>query len=145
MKAQKLQDKLQQIISLAEECRYALSAQKYKKSGGISQPLSKPTTVHTRKEKINFSLNSRAFFKEYGKNLSGPKRFVLVVAYLAKGKRGSNVSSGEVKSCWNKHKKLLGGKLTTGVYGTRAKEGGWLDATKDGFYHLTVSWQKIFN
>lgn len=93
---------------------------------------------------INFNVNSRAFFKEYGKNLPGPKKFVLVIAHLVKGKTGINVSSNAVKSCWDKHHGLLGGKLITGIYGTRAKESGWLDTTKNGSYHLTSCWKEIF-
>ncbi len=94
---------------------------------------------------VNFNINSRAFFKEHGKNLSGPKKFVLVVAYLVKGKTGANVSNDAVRSCWDKHRGLLGGKLTTGIYGTRAKESRWLDTIKNGSYHLTSHWKEIFS
>ena len=140
-----LYNKLRQIISLAEECQAALTSQKPKKIRPIAQLQNKPTTANTKGEAVDFGLNSRAFFKGYGKNLSGPKKFVLVVSYLAKGKKEANITSDEVKNCWNKHKRLLGGKLTTGIYGTRAKEGGWLDAAKNGTYHLTSRWQEIFN
>lgn len=93
---------------------------------------------------LDFSLNSRAFFKKYGKGLSGPKKFVLVVAYLAKGNSDSGVSYEEAEKCWKKHKTLLGGTMANN-YGTRAKEGEWLDSPKYGIYILTGKWQEIFS
>lgn len=143
MSDKEIQNKIRQIISLAKECLTVLDA---------PQPRSQRKSLqrtHTKSpakiEKLNFKLNSRAFFKKYAKGLSGPKRFVLVIAYLVRGNKQTNITSDSVKSCWNKHKKLLGGKLTTGVYGTRAKEDGWLDAAKNGSYHLTGSWEEIFD
>lgn len=142
MDNKEIQNRLRQIISLAETCLAELGVVKSKNQGRVARSASKKIT--TQIGKLDFKLNSRAFFKKYGKGLSGPKRFVLVVAYIAKGNKQSNLTSDEVKSCWNKHQKLLDGKLTTGVYGTRAKEDGWLDATKNGSYHLTDSWETIF-
>ncbi|MDD5043453.1 MAG: hypothetical protein PHD51_02155 [Patescibacteria group bacterium] len=143
MKIQNICNKLTQIITLAEECRSNLEKLNYKNNTTTRQP-HKPALANTQKSKINFNQNSRAFFKEYGKGLTGPKRFVLVVAYLSKSKKKLDVTSEDVKTCWNKHSRLLGGKLTTGIYGTRAKENGWLDATKNGSYHLTARWDEIF-
>ena len=142
MNNKEIQNKLRQIASLAEECLVELGITKPRGQRKIARATS--TKVVAQIGKLNFKLNSRAFFKKYGKGLSGPKRSVLVVAYLAKGNKQSNITSDEVKNCWNKHQKLLGGKLTTGVYGTRAKEDGWLDAAKNGSYHLTDIWEQIF-
>lgn len=142
MNNKEIQNKLRQIVSLAEACLAELGVAKPKDQGRVARAASKKIAIQIGK--LNFKLNSRAFFKKYGKGLSGPKRFVLVVAYLAKGNKQSDITSDEVKNCWNKHQKLLGGKLTTGVYGTRAKEDGWLDAAKNGSYHLTDSWETIF-
>ena len=143
MNNKEIQNKLRQIVSLAEACLAELGVAKPKGQRKVARVASKK--VITQIGKLDFKLNSRAFFKKYGKSLSGPKRFVLVVAYLAKGNKQSNITSDGVKNCWNKHQKLLGGKLTTGVYGTRAKEDGWLDAAKNGSYHLTDSWETIFD
>lgn len=141
MNNKKIQNKLRQIVSLAETCLAELGVAKPKYQGKVARATSKK--MATQIGKLNFKINSRAFFKKYGKGLSGPKRFVLVVAYLGKGNKQSNITSDEVKNCWNKHQKLLGGRLTTGVYGTRAKEDGWLDAAKNGSFHLADSWQEI--
>ena len=143
MKNRELQNRLQQIISLVQECQSLLGELKSIK---LNYPVSlqkKRSVANVKMEKVNFNLNSRAFFKKYAKDMSGAKRFVLVVAYLSKTKTDSSISSDEVKNCWNKHKKLLGGKLAM-VYGTRAKEGGWLDAVKYGYYNLTSDWREIF-
>ena len=143
MKGKELQNKLQKIISLAEECQVILSTQKHRKHNGNTRRKQKNPVHVSQKREINFNLNSRAFFKQNVKSLTGPKKYTLVVAYLTKGKVGQELSSDKIKACWDKHSKLLGGKLKSGVYGTRAKESGWLDDPKYGFYCLTKDWVDI--
>ncbi len=96
--------------------------------------------------KINFDLNTRAFFKRYGKNLTGPKNFTLIVAFLCEGQVGKSILAEDIINCWNKNFVFLGGKkLTSGTFGTRAKEKEWIDSKKYRFYELTSKWQEIFS
>src|SRR4051812_5717907 len=83
------------------------------------------------KPNLIYSLNIRAFLKQHAKSLAGPKKFVLILAYLIKGKTQESVTSERIKKIWNDNSGLLGGKLTTGMYSTRAKENGWIDSSKE--------------
>jgi hypothetical protein len=62
---------------------------------------------------LDFSLNERAFIKKHAKGLSGPKKFVLLVAYLAKGQASKAVTIKELTKNWNRmtSSNLLGGKF----------------------------------
>lgn len=93
--------------------------------------------------KIEFDKNSRAFFKKYTQSITGPQKFVLVVAFLVKGKIKVNILFREIERIWNMNSGLLGGKLTARIYGTRAKEKE--DSTKNGVYMLTEKWIEIFS
>jgi hypothetical protein len=91
--------------------------------------------------KINFSLNERAFVKRYAADKSGPKEFTLMVAYLAKGKVGENISLSDIKKHWNKMKSLLGEFNMS--YTNKAKTDGWVDAGGRGIYKLTEEWEQV--
>ena len=97
----------------------------------------KPTTV----ESVTFSIPIRAFVKKYGRQLSGPKRFTILVAYLCRGQVGLPVLNTDVEKHWNKMKPLLGGKKLNYAYATRAKEPGWIDSPSRGKYVLCASWR----
>lgn len=92
---------------------------------------------------INFGLSERAFMKKYGKDLSGPKKFVLLLAYFVKGKIGEEISIEEVKKKWEKMTSLCGGKFNT-YYSTTAKDNNWADSKKYGVWFLTKDWKEIF-
>jgi len=91
---------------------------------------------------MDFSLPERAFFKRYAGSLSGSKKFVLLVAYLAKGKSGSAVSLSDVTKHWNKMTSLLG--EFNMAFTNRARESGWVDTTKTGVYVLHGLWKEAF-
>jgi hypothetical protein len=82
--------------------------------------------------------------KAHVHGLSGPKKFVLLVAHLAKGKVGTEVEAKEVEKRWNKmtSKSLMDGKFNT-FYSTTAKENGWVNTKKKGVYVLRPSWTQI--
>ena len=65
-----------------------------------------------RKGSLDFSLPERAFFKRYAASLSGPKQFVLLLAYLAHGKAGQPVALSDVKGRWGKMISILGNDFT---------------------------------
>jgi hypothetical protein len=96
---------------------------------------------------LNFDLSPRAFIKKYGKGLSYPKKFTLLVAYLCKGKISIDVFLKNVEKLWRRmtSKDLLKGKFNRS-YTTKAKTQGWIkEGKKTGFYQLTSNWKEIFN
>lgn len=94
--------------------------------------------------KIDFDMSKRAFIKKYGKRLSGPKKFVLMLSCLVKGKVGGEISMEEIKKHWDKMTSLFGGKFNT-YYSTTAKDNNWADSKKHGTWFLTKDWQNIFS
>ena len=94
---------------------------------------------------IRFEMNERAFVKRYAANLSGgPKKFVLVLAFLTKGDASKEVSLNQIEQLWNrmKSKALLGMKFNR-FFPTTAKENGWVNSQRRGFYSLDRSWKSI--
>ena len=90
---------------------------------------------------MTFSGPIRAFVKKYGRQLSGPERFTILVAYLCKGRVGTPVLNTEIEKHWNKMKPLLGGKKLNRAHSTRAKEHGWIDSPSRGKYVLCAGWE----
>ncbi len=95
-----------------------------------------------RKGSLDFSLPERAFFKRYAASLSGPKQFVLLLAYLAHGKAGQPVALSDVKGRWGKMISILGNDFNPS-YTNSAKERGWVDVKKAGQYFLHATWSEI--
>jgi len=92
---------------------------------------------------IVFSINERAFVKRYASGKSGPKKFTLLLAYLAKGQVNSNIELSDIKKHWNKMtaKNMLG-KFNM-FYPNDAKTRGWIDSKEYGAYNLTNEWKKL--
>lgn len=88
--------------------------------------------------------NSRAYLKKHAKGLSGAKKFVLVVACLAKGVAGEKISSGAVTDLWGSLTGVLG--KYNGAYATRATETGWVNSPprKQG-YSLGNNWRQVLS
>ncbi len=100
-------------------------------------------------EKINFDMSKGAFIKKYRKGMGGPKKFVLLLSYLAKGEVGKEISVDEVERHWNKLKSVLKTKKEekmefNGYYANSAKNNNWVDSKKFKFYFLTKEWTNIF-
>jgi hypothetical protein len=131
-------EKLQKIQNLIAECIKELSKSK------SDSKFKKQIINKVSKQLLDFSLNDRAFIKKYGKNLSGPKKFVLLVAYIARGGINNVVESKEITKKWNKVSSFMGGKSQKN-FGTRAKENGWLNSPKYGSYVLSKNWGDILN
>jgi hypothetical protein len=134
--------KLETIRVLASDCLTLLSQHQYRlrnpQARRTEQPPNSTISPH-------FESNARAFVKRYAKGLSGPKKFVLVLAYLTKGDIHGEVSLGDIEKLWNSMKvsTLLGMKFNLSV-SNRAKESGWVDSKKRGFYNLDRTWKEIF-
>lgn len=100
------------------------------------------TPVHSGK--FDWSLNERAFVTRYAKNMTGTEKFVLLVAYLAKGEVDTSVTLSSVEKLWSKMtaKSLLGMHFNR-KYTSDAKARGWLDGAGQGKYQLTYGWTEI--
>jgi len=107
-------------------------------------------TVEVFSKKIDFEMNERAFIKNYGKGKSGPKKFVLLLAYLLRGKIGEEKPKEEIAKHWNKLKSVLKEKEDekmeyNSYYAVQAKTKNWVDSKKVGFYFLKENWIEIFS
>lgn len=92
--------------------------------------------------KLDFSVNIRAYAKKYLSELSGPKKFTLLLAYLTKGEIGKDVPIEELIRTWNKMKaKNMLGKYNAS-YSDKAKVRGLVNSTKYGQYHLLKNWKE---
>jgi hypothetical protein len=106
-------------------------------------PAKERTVSNPTPAKLDFGKSERAFIKAYAKGLSGTKKFVLLVAYTAKGQVGKEVELNDVSKRWNKMTALLGGKFNR-FFSNTAKDDGWVDTRKKGTYVLTSSWKEAF-
>jgi hypothetical protein len=79
--------------------------------------------------------------KAHGRTLSGQKKFVLLVAYIVKGKVGAEVELGDVQKRWSGMTSLLG-KFNLN-FTNRAKQNGWVNRKKKGIYVLSPSWKGV--
>lgn len=95
---------------------------------------------------LDFDAPMRAFVKAHAQRLSGPKKFVLLTAYLAKGKEGKEVKLQMVERHWNRMTApaLMGGEFNR-KYSAMARENGWVDTRKPGIYVLRPSWRAAFS
>jgi len=91
--------------------------------------------------KINYSLNERAFVKRYVSKKSGPEKFTLMVAYLAKGKVGEAILHDTIQKHWNKMKSMLG--EFNRFYPNQAKTNNYVDTEGRGKYKLTDEWEQV--
>lgn len=104
----------------------------------------KPATKKSPHQELDFSLNIRAFIKRYAGGKSGPKRFVLLLAYLTKGEVGVDIGLDKIGSEWKKMSaKNLMGKFNR-FYPNEAKTQGWADSKAHGTYCLTKAWKEIY-
>jgi hypothetical protein len=74
---------------------------------------------------LSFSLNPRAFMSKYAKDRSGSRKFTLLLARLAQGKTGEEISGERVVSAWNRMKGVMGGAWNPAHANT--SEGAGLD------------------
>jgi hypothetical protein len=129
-------DNLAHIIARLEKLEKAVFVPEMKKNK-ISPKIS------TTKADIDFSINERAFVKRYATDKSGPKKFTLLLAYLAKGEVNKNIELSEIKKHWGKMtSKTLLGKFNM-FYPNDAKTRGWIDSKEYGNYNLTNEWKVI--
>jgi hypothetical protein len=103
----------------------------------------KKSKLSTHSKDIDFSLNARTFIKRYAIDKSGPKKFTLLLAFLAKGEIGKNMELSEIRKYWNRSKaKNLLRKFNM-FYPNDAKTRGWVDSKKYGSYCLRDEWENV--
>ncbi|OGF64263.1 hypothetical protein A2661_00770 [Candidatus Giovannonibacteria bacterium RIFCSPHIGHO2_01_FULL_45_24] len=104
----------------------------------------KPKIKGSSHQEPDFSLNIRAFVKRYAAGKSGPKRFVLLLAFLTKSEVGVDVELEKVRNEWSKMSaKNLLGKFNR-FYPNEAKTQGWADSKAHGTYCLTNAWKEVY-
>jgi hypothetical protein len=92
----------------------------------------------------DLKLPARAFFNRFATKTTAAGKFALVVAQITQGSTGKDVDAGEIERVWNQNHGVLGGPYQS-MYGTRAKEKGWVNSTKRGVFFLMDGWQKAAN
>ncbi len=94
---------------------------------------------------IDFSKPLRPFVKTYGKGLSGPKKFALLLSWLSKGDLKKQVPLSEIQKQWNRMtaKPFLGMKFNR-FFPAEARSNDWVELKKKGLYSLRPSWRDIF-
>lgn len=130
---------LSSIISRIERLEAEVFGDKAKRAKDNAK-----TPVKTKNPKLDFSINIRAFVKRFATDKSGPKKFVLLLAYLTKGEIGKNVVLGDIRKEWGKMSgKNLLGKFNR-FYPNEAKTQGWIDSKEYGTYCLADTWQESY-
>lgn len=129
---------LQQIKALAEESLRAAGEQPVLRS---SKKKSVQPKDH-RPVQVDFAKPLRPFIKSYAKGFSGPKKFVLLLSWLAKGDLKKEVPLGEIGGHWNRMTSLLEMKFNR-FFPAQAKDNDWVESKKKGLYNLRPVWRDI--
>ncbi len=135
-------EKQLQIIKKATEQALSLLGVEENTPGVHVRSGAKPTG-DTAEVEIDFSMQSRAFFKKYAKGLSATEIFVLMVAYFMNQQGGDMASLGDIQKEWSKMKGVIKYKFSTG-FTVRAKERDWVSSPKNSFYSIRPNWKEIF-
>lgn len=103
--------------------------------------ISQASKVAPNDPNIDFGMPPRAFFNKYAKDLSGPERFALVVAYLSKGDTEISVTITDIEDLWKKTTALLG--AFNYAHSTRAKDRDLVNTIQKGTYRLRPNWRTV--
>lgn len=130
---------LREIRRLADECilavgdnpeiRRTATSKRVQRSGG------EPAFV-------DFGKPVRPFIKTYCKGLSGPRKFTLLLSWLAKGDAKKQVTLSDLQKQWNrmKAKSLLGMKFNL-FFPAAARDNDWVESRNRGLYNLRPHWR----
>jgi hypothetical protein len=117
--------------------------------GGVTPPKSKKEPAPNRRVmqsppiKVDFDANERNFMKDHAKGLGGGKKFVLVLAYLAKGDANREVRLKDIETTWSRMTAMLGD--FNRKYSSDAKELDLVNTKKQGIYVLRPRWKEILS
>ncbi len=127
---------LQKIRALAEESLRGAGKQPELRS-------SRKKSLRTKNQgstQLDFDRPLRPFMKSYSKGLSGPKKFVLLVSWFAKGDPKKEVRLKEIEGHWNRMTSLLEMKFNR-FFPAQAKDNDWVESKKKGLYNLRPVWR----
>lgn len=136
-----LEIEVRSLLQRVEKLERAIFPKNKKKHGSGRASLAAKSLASVT---LDFSMPIRAFMKKHANRLSGPRKFVLLVAYLTKGDLNKRVSMIEVKKRWSRLTSLLGGEFN-GAHSSRARENDWVNTEKAGLYHLRPGWKAILS
>jgi hypothetical protein len=132
-----LQTRLLQIRSLVDDCLAGLDPMPPSgKTRNDPRPLAGP--------KFDFSQPIRPFIKLHGRNLSGTKKFALLLSRLSKGDPKAEIAVKEIEKEWSRMTAVMGAPYNR-FFPTDAKDHDWVESKKKGYYNLRPSWMNIFN
>lgn len=136
--------KIKQIKVLLEECLVELSVQQHRGSRDANKDFGLQNDTIITDIDLDFEIPLRPFIKRYAMGLSGPKKFVLLLARLTKGDENKEILLAELRAQWDKMKgaSLLGLKFNR-FYSAEAHENNWVESTGRGMYKLRPEWRKI--
>ncbi len=143
MNKKELEQKLRKIEILVQECLADLSVEVADVKKKTARIAVKAATSVIDGNKIDFSVPVRPFVKKYAKDMSGPKKFTLIVAHMSNGNLEKKVDLTEVEKAWNSMTAILGMKFNR-FYTQTAKDNDWVISEKKGTYSLRPSWMEIF-
>jgi hypothetical protein len=133
--------KLQEARALLDECIAELGGKRSRANRKTARPIApiKPSG------KPDFTQPLRPFIKRHAKEMSGPKKFTLVLSWLAKGDLKKEVALKDIHKQWDRMttRSLLGMEFNR-FYAGQAKDNDWVESKKQGFYNLRPSWHEIF-
>ena len=130
--------KLKELKIIAEECLSLLATESDARS-----PQRNVAVAVTKREALDFSKPIRPFMKSYSNALTGSKKFVLLLAWLAKGDLKRQVALSEIKKRWSQMTGIL--KMDFNLFFTGdARDKDWVETKSKGLYNLRPSWRDIF-
>jgi hypothetical protein len=141
MEGNKVRENLLEIKTLIDQCLADLDSAKQRR-----RVKSTRNTHSVSSTQVDLDVPLRAFVKKYAKGMSGPKKFTLLLARLARGHLKTEIALSEIESSWNKMRagSLMGMNFNR-FYSVQAKTNDWVDSGRKGFYKLRPSWREIFS
>jgi hypothetical protein len=135
-----IRDKLLKIKALIDQCLSDLESVKPSRKAKSSE-----RTQSVANTQVDLEVPIRPFVKKHAKGMSGPKKFTLLLARLAKGDLKAEIALSEIERNWNKMRSSsLMGMNFNRFYPIEAKNNDWVDSGRKGFYKLRPTWRRIF-
>jgi hypothetical protein len=130
--------KLTELKRLAEDCLTIVEEQTDSPHPGRKPVLSKSD----HDAQLDFGKPIRPFMKKYSKDLSGSRKFVLLLAWLAKGDLKKQVALSEIKKQWNRMTAIV--EMDFNLFFTGdAKDRDWVETQTKSLYNLRPAWSDV--
>jgi hypothetical protein len=141
MDGNKIRENLLEIRALIDQCLADLDSARPRR-----RVKSNTNTHSALSTQVDLDVTLRAFVKKYATGMSGPKKFTLLLARLARGDLKAEIALSEIERSWNKMRSnSLMGMNFNRFYPVQAKTNDWVDSGRKGFYKLRPSWRGIFS